>query len=105
MTSLCARTFFTHFQDIWLFRGGFTEGKKAHPMMTHVGARYRCLHFGGILRSFLPTSAVQTLCNWVFPHLQNKTVFSAEQGLCDEWWQRAKVEADFDCLDCKNPGV
>lgn len=31
--------------------------------------------------------------------------FPAEQALFDEWWQRAKVGADGDCLDCKNPGV
>lgn len=104
MNSLCARAFFTNLQDVQLFREGFTEGKKAHPM-THVGTRHRSPHFGGILSSFLPTSSVQTLCSWVFPYLWNKIVFSAEQDLFDEWWQRAKVEADFDHLDCKNPGI
>lgn len=48
---------------------------------------------------------VQTICSWALSYLGSTVVPPSCQDLFDRWWQRAKVQANFDGFDCKNPGT
>lgn len=102
MPSRHVKIYVIHLGDVRIFKGGFTARKQSKHHNPHWPTPQP-----GLLHA-LWISSHQCCAHQVWLGIflvVKKIVFPAEQDLFDEWWQRAKGEADFDCLDCKDPGV